>query len=435
MAIKCAHRFQWKLIHRFFLVSALLVMLSSIPAHGATYYVSTTGSDSNPGTSADKAWLTIQKCFSPTSPLVAGDVCEVADGTYSSTTSGRVVNITSSSPQGTSEAPIILRAANRHGAIIEAPNAWPDVNCELSPCPFVGIMISNRQYYVIDGFQFTRPGSYYAAKASSAGVTFFGASNIVVRHNHFHDIGRNVCHDGLMGQVGAFAQSPKNVIYEHNIFNTIGRLRNGENGCETDKFHHDHGIYVENGTDVTIRRNIFYDVNRGMAINLKARQEGTRTLRAKIFNNVFSGKSPDDRPGGHLALTDLLDDVQVKNNIFHDPPGGYAIWWALSSKVAPGPGLTLQTNLTNSTKSERNFSNPYLRPLSGITLIRNLMNTSPGFSNARNYDYTLSTGSAAINAGTNIGLPFSGSAPDIGAFEFSEQSENSAPRSPQLQIH
>lgn len=414
--------------------SVLFTLFECFTAEGATYYVSTTGNDSNPGT-AKQPWLTIQKCFSSNSPLVAGDVCEVANGTYSSTTSGRVVSITSSSPKGTTEAPITLRAANRLGAIIEAPNSWPSVDCEHSPCPFVGIMISNQQHYVIEGFQFTRPGSYYAAKASSAGITFFGVSNIVVRYNHFHDIGRNVCHNGLMGQVGAFAQSPQNVTYEHNIFNTIGRLRNGENGCETDKFHHDHGVYIENGTDITIRRNIFYDVNRGMAINLKARQEGTRTLRAKIFNNVFSGKSPDNRPDGHLALTDLLDDVQIKNNIFYDPPKGYAIWWAFSSKIAPGPGLVLQNNLTNGTNSENNLTNPYLRPFSGITLTKNLMNTSPGFSNARAHDYRLSIGSAAINSGTNVGLPYSGLAPDIGAFEFSEQNGNSQLRSPELQIH
>ncbi len=32
--------------------------------------------------------------------------------------------------------------------------------------------------------------------------------------------------------------------------------------------------------------------------------------------------------------------------------------------------------------------------------------------------YTLSPGSPLIDAGTNVGLPFQGSAPDIGAFEF-----------------
>ena len=407
--------------------SVVFALFSALTAQGATYYVSTTGSDSNPGTSK-QPWLTIQKCFSSNSPLVAGDVCEVADGIYTSTKSGRVVNITPSSPQGVAGSPITLRAANRYGAIIEAPNAWPGVDCEVSSCPFAGIMISSRQHYVIEGFQFTRPGSYYAAKASSAGITFFGASNIVIRHNHFHDIGQNVCHDGLMGQVGAFAQSPTNLVYEHNIFNAIGRRRNGEGGCVTDKFQHDHGIYVENGTDISIRYNIFYDVNRGMAINLKARVAGTRTLRAKIFNNVFSGKAPNDRPGGHIALTNLLDDVQVKNNIFYDPPGGYAVWWAYSSAVAPGPGLVLQNNLTNSTNLEKNFTNPYLRPLSGITLRNNLMNMSPGFVNAQMHDYALTIGSAAVNAGANVGLPFSGSAPDIGAFEFSEHGRITPPK-------
>lgn len=425
-------------------IFVLFVILGPVTAQSATYYVATTGNDTNPGTS-QKPWLTIQRCFS-SGLLVAGDVCEVADGTYTSTTSGRVVNISPTSPQGQPGNPIILRAANRHGAIIEAPNSWPGVDCEVVSCPFAGIMITNRQYYVIEGFQFTRPGSYYSTKASSSGITLFGASNIVIRYNHFHDIGRNVCHNGLMGQVGVFAQSPINLLFENNIFNTIGRLRNGENGCVTDKFQHDHGIYIENGTETTIQRNIFYDVNRGMAINLKARVDGTKTLRTKIFHNLFSGKAPDGRPGGHIALTNVLDDIQIKNNIFHDPPGGYAIWWSLSSTVASGPGLVLQKNLTNSTNSEKNLTNPYMRPLSGITAIENLMNTNPGLTSGSlisastglmstsTNNFSLAPSSPAIDAGVDVGLPFSGSAPDIGAFEFSDQEGKSPVRPAGLQI-
>jgi hypothetical protein len=41
-----------------------------------------------------------------------------------------------------------------------------------------------------------------------------------------------------------------------------------------------------------------------------------------------------------------------------------------------------------------------------------------------NYDYTLQSDSPAINAGINIGFPYSGNAPDIGAFEFIGTSKN-----------
>lgn len=54
--------------------------------------------------------------------------------------------------------------------------------------------------------------------------------------------------------------------------------------------------------------------------------------------------------------------------------------------------------------------------------------------NAELHDYRLTATSPAIDKGTPVGLPFKGKAPDIGAYEFSEQNEAS-PRSPnELQI-
>jgi hypothetical protein len=45
------------------------------------------------------------------------------------------------------------------------------------------------------------------------------------------------------------------------------------------------------------------------------------------------------------------------------------------------------------------------------------MHANPMYVNAGAHDYHLQSGSPLIGKGTNVGLPFSGSAPDIGAFE------------------
>jgi hypothetical protein len=392
----------------------LLILLGAVTAQGATYYVATTGSDANPGTS-DRPWRNPQKCVDADSPLVAGDTCLVGNGTYTSTTSGRVVVIAGSSPAGTSTNRITIKSANPLGATINIPNTWPGANCDVDNCAFSAIFI-NRPYYVIEGFQITRTGSSYGTSASVIGIYIEGSdgSNTVVRKNHFHDIGRTVCHNGLLGIAGVYIDYSSNVTIEENRFNTIGRLRNGENGCVTDKLQHDHGVYANGTTDLMIRRNVFYDVNRGLPVNAKA--YSGLTTRLKIYNNVLSGKSPTGLPNGQIALTNTFSDVQVKNNIFHDPPQGYVFWWYFNSVVS---GLVIDHNLSNSTLTD--LTNPHFRPSSGITYTNNITNTNPGFVNAGANDFRLASGSTAINAGINVGLPFNGSAPDIGTYEFSEQ--------------
>lgn len=400
----------------FALFAIAWMFLLAQPVHAVTYYVATTGSDANSGTSPESPWLTIQKCFASGTPLTAGDTCEVANGTYTTTATGRVVVIGSSSPQGTVNAPITLKATNPLGATIEVPNSWPGVNCSVTGCPFTGVVLSGRNYYIIEGFQFTRPGSFYAAQAATAGVSTFNASNIIIRNNHFHDIGRTVCNDGVLGQGGIYSENTSSLTVENNIFNAIGRRRNGESGCTTTIFHHDHGAYINGSTDFTFRRNICYDVNRGFCVNIKSNAGVAKTLRAKIYHNTFSGAAPGNNPLGTIALTNLLDTIDIQNNIFHDVSGGSALWWYTSSATTGG-GVILSNNTTNVASTDNTFSNPSLRPASLITNSGNTYSQALNFVNAGANDYRLNSTSSAIGAGATLsGFTYNG-APDIGAYE------------------
>ena len=403
-------------------VMCLLVLCGT--GQAATYYVSTSGNDTTGDGSSSNPWRNLQQCVAVGTPLAAGDTCIVRSGTYTNETGaipggwkGRVMVIGSTAPVATGAQPITIRSEVPLGATIEVPNTWPGVDCNAVSCPFAGIYIAGRSYYIIEGFQFVRPGSAYYTQAATAGVSVISASSgITIRGNHFHDIGRTVCHNGINGQGGIFAQTPTDMVIEHNQFNTIGRRRNGESGCVTTIFHHDHAIYAENSTNLTIRRNICWDVNRGFCVNLKARTAGTKTAHTAIYNNTFSGGSPTLNPSGQIALTDVLDDVQIKNNIFHDPANGYVVWWA-SSSATTGAGVILTDNLTNSPNTEANITELYLRPASLVSATSNNMNTSPGFVDAGGQDYRLASGSQAIDNGENIGLPFSGAKPDQGVYE------------------
>jgi hypothetical protein len=83
--------------------------LSTAPAMAATYYISPSGNDSNPGTQA-APWKTLRKAAAT---LVAGDTGIVMNGTY---TEPEIVFKNSGTPTNR----ITLRAQNKHQAILSS---------------------------------------------------------------------------------------------------------------------------------------------------------------------------------------------------------------------------------------------------------------------------------------------------------------------------
>ena len=114
-------------------VIVLLMLVSAVHSHAATYYVRTDGNNSNTGLtdSAGGAWLTIGKCASD---MVAGDTCIVGNGTYVS----GAINFAIS---GTEANPITLRAQNKHQAILSSTSG-----CSAN-------IATNASYIVIDGIR------------------------------------------------------------------------------------------------------------------------------------------------------------------------------------------------------------------------------------------------------------------------------------------
>src|SRR5262249_58850147 len=108
----------------------------ALSASATDYYVSTAGSDSNPGTSA-QPFRTITQAYSA---AAAGTTIHVAPGIYSDYTSRWGIHLGNS---GTASSPIVLRSDVRGGAIIDGQNA-SDRN--------EGFYIDG-SYHVVDGFE------------------------------------------------------------------------------------------------------------------------------------------------------------------------------------------------------------------------------------------------------------------------------------------
>jgi hypothetical protein len=129
------------------------------------FHVAQTGSDSNPGTSA-QPWRTIRKAAGT---LQAGQAVYVHTGTYYER-----VDTTNS---GTSSAPIWLMEAPGENVVIKGTGS--------SGSPFIRI---TRPYWIIDGFEIDAGDSQnHAIRVQTDSAQGFNANHIVVRNVKVHN--------------------------------------------------------------------------------------------------------------------------------------------------------------------------------------------------------------------------------------------------------
>ncbi|MFO0697780.1 MAG: right-handed parallel beta-helix repeat-containing protein [Nitrospira sp.] len=389
----------------FYGMCALLVLFCAAKAESSSYYVATTGNDSNPGTKGSP-FFTIQKCVDV---VIAGDTCLVGDGTYTDTDgNGIVVYIRKSHADGTAVNPITIKSVNPFMARIELPGV---------DAQNAGFRIG-RSYYIIEGFEITG-GAGGGKNASTAGVVFTsGSSGSIVRNNIIHHIGSTICSSSVFGISGVFADdNPSNITITNNRIYSVGRLRIGENGCSlaaTPLQQNDHGIYIKNVNGLTISRNLFYDTNRGFAIAL-----GTGTMsNVSVYHNTWVGGSPTGTPSGQIILSGVLTNVSIKNNISYGAVGGMVNFYTVVAS-----NVTISSNLSDMPEKLRSYI--------GVTFSNNIAGSaSLGFVDPSKNDFRLTRESPAINRGTTIGVPpVKDGAPDIGCYEFSEQ-DSSVPSIP-----
>src|SRR6185503_6134649 len=138
----------------------LPLVLAISRAHGADYFVSTSGSDSNPGTSA-QPFRTITYAYTF---AAAGVTIHVAPGVYQDYTPRWGIHLGRS---GTASRPIVLRSEVRGGAIIDGQNA-ADRN--------KGFYIDG-DYNVVDGFEIRN--------GPNGGISIWSSGNQIL-NNHIH---------------------------------------------------------------------------------------------------------------------------------------------------------------------------------------------------------------------------------------------------------
>lgn len=158
----------------------LLFLLVAVAANATTYYVTTTGSDANPGTMGSP-WLTVQKAANT---MIAGDVANVATGTYNETVTT--------------------------GAAGSAGNYIRFVGTSL---PTIKGFIFNHAYNEANGFLVTGAGLSYAYEIKLA-----GANTKIIGNTFTNTPGRAVSHN----PTGPYASNAWVEANRFDQFNGVG---------------------------------------------------------------------------------------------------------------------------------------------------------------------------------------------------------------------
>src|SRR5262249_165347 len=150
---------------------------------GTTYYVSPTGSDSNPGT-ASQPFQTIQRAADVVNP---GDTVLVADGTY--TRAGEAIVYLNRGGSATNWA--WFKSCNPLGAKLH-----PENNANAT-----GVQFGSVGYIRWEGFEIF--GMKENGTSGAAAIDDHATHDVQIMDNDLHDIGKQ-CSDTQYGHVGIF---------------------------------------------------------------------------------------------------------------------------------------------------------------------------------------------------------------------------------------
>lgn len=396
---------------RYLLSIGLVAMMvsSTPPAWATTYYTKKTGSNSNTCSQAQAELTAKLTIAAGLGCLAAGDTLIIGDGTYveSVTTSSLASGV-----NGTSTDRITIQAQNRRQVIVAPGGAA------------IRGLVVNRSYVTVQGiiFDCTATGPGDGATCVSNNVTstngvwlldnefmnspgggiFAGgnSSDWRIQYNTVHDNGTSSSY-GLSG--GMYLQSLRNAIISRNEVygNECTGIRLGNSGT-----------FDGDATGNVVEYNYIHNNGNGFGGVDHCTSDGAGVLVSGVGNTIRHNLIVHQYRGGiwfyNLNSTNPDANNSAYNNTIYDV-SYYGIRVAASHT-----GVIYRNNHIASAALGATFAD------SGGSAITSSNNRTTGAitdCTVSTSNFTQKAGSACIDAGLNVGFPFNGSAPDIGAFE------------------
>jgi parallel beta-helix repeat protein len=434
--------------------SLLIILLIVTSGYAANYYVSKSGSDSNPGT-ASQPWKTIQKAANT---LTAGDTVYIKAGTYheqvepkNSGTAGNYITYTAygndpvvidgtgvTLPWAFDGLVYVSEVSYIRISGLQVKNVGPGDN-------HAGILLEDCSYIVIE--------NNYTYNTTSSGIGVWDCSNIIIDGNEVE----LACNDGeqeciSVGGVNIF--EVRNNHVHHGGPGTNGAegicLKDGSsNGKAYNNHVHDLyrlGIYVDawdkHTYNIEVYGNVVHDTDNSDCYTL-ACETGGLLENIAIYNNI--GYNADVH-GFNISIngepvTHPMKGITVINNTFYNNGlGGWGGGIAVENPNAQN--VVIRNNIVSQNNTFQMAVDPGVS-MSNLTVDHNLIHGyrndddeikgsdavegNPLFVNAAGADFHLQENSPAIDAGSSSGAPSKdydgnsrpkGAGYDIGAYEY-----------------
>jgi len=273
----------------------MLTAFALARAEAGIIYVSTQGSDSNPGTST-QPFRTITHAYGV---ATAGTTILVAPGLYTDYTSGWGIHLGKS---GTASSPIVLRSQTPGAAVIDGLNA-----SDRNVCFYI-----DGNYNMVDGFEIKN--------GPKGAITIWANYNSILNCN-IHNNG-NQPNSSTQGRDGVYSsEGTSGNRYSRNIIRDNGRA--GSNL--------DHGLYLC-GQNELVNNNVIVG-NTACGVQVAGY---TTVSNLKIYNNVIAFNGTEG-----IILWQALSGVDIRNNIIYR--NGH---WGVGSWDAHGSGVVVDQNLS-----------------------------------------------------------------------------------------
>ena len=415
------------------------IFLFSLICSATTYYVSTTGSNSSAGTMS-QPFLTIQ--YGVDHLTSAGDILYIRGGVYSP---GGTIGVKIGSSNGSGSAGNTKKVYN-----------YPGESVILDGANFTGsgsrysLDVENVNYWDFKGINIRNNPGYNSGSNYGIGFQLYNCSNIQIELCNVYSNGGGFTMDGPCDYITylncdaynnedhiAPPEVPGDYANGFSSNTTIGTAHISYKGCRawhnSDDgfdiygasgyfsfsncwaFNNGYGqggngagfktgandTYTESGVQRTITNCLSFN---NLAFGFDKSQDGGPAMLHNVYNNIAYNNG---QVGFNYQSTGSAD--VFRNNIDYNNKAGF---WPLNS------GATVDHNNFTRTAENGNLT---------VSNADFLSVDATGTDGARQADGSLpvlnflklASGSKLINAGADVSLPYSGSAPDLGAYETS----------------